>query len=124
MNKRAEGMPEAQAAGPVKPEKPGTNRKEKSKRSVIIYIATLFIVVFLFILLSYFVQQRNNSQISTLSERNATAQQNIENLQQENLQLKSDNTAFQERIANLEAQVADLQNQLGGQAQNGATSGS
>ncbi|MEL4107115.1 hypothetical protein AAFA46_09790 [Oscillospiraceae bacterium WX1] len=124
MNKRAEGMSEAQAADPVKPEKHETNRKEKSKRSVIIYIATLFIVVFLFILLSYFVQQRNNSQISTLSERNATAQHNIENLQQENLQLKSDNTAFQERIANLEAQVADLQNQLGGQAQNGATSGS
>lgn len=76
MNKRAEAT-----ARMIRVEKQGRSQKEKSKKSVYIYIAALFIVVLLFILLSYFIQQRNNSALQSLNEDKATAQQNIQDLQ-------------------------------------------
>lgn len=76
MNKRAEAT-----ARMIRVEKQGRSQKEKSKKSVYIYIAALFIVVLLFILLSYFIQQRNNSALQSLNADKATAQQNIQDLQ-------------------------------------------
>lgn len=93
-----------------------TDKKDNIRRSVYIYIATLFIVVLMFTLLSYFVQQRYNTGISSLTQRNATSQLNIERLQDENLRLREDNgndkkqlTELQEQVAALNKQLADLQ---------------
>lgn len=49
--------------------------KTRLKKSVYIYIAVLFGFVLLFILLSFFVQQRNNAVPHFLNEKTITAQQ-------------------------------------------------
>jgi uncharacterized membrane protein YvbJ len=89
-----------------------SEQKTASKKSVIIYIATLFLVVIFFIVLSYLINNRNSSQIDTLHQKNATAQQNIEDLQSENISLKDENAAYEIRLAELEEQVAGLEGEL------------
>lgn len=91
------------------PEKPCT---DKLRKSVYIYIATLFLIVMLFTVLSYFVQQRNNTEISSLNEKNASAQQNIENLQTTNQQLLKESTEDKKAITQLQDQVKTLKEQL------------
>lgn len=108
MKRRADTPSQSQPKKPDGDVKHGNARKEKSRKAVYIYIATLFGVVLIFILLSYFVQLRNNSEISTLYEKNATAQQNIENLQSTNLQLQTDNDSYKEKISELQDQINDL----------------
>jgi DNA repair exonuclease SbcCD ATPase subunit len=117
MVRRAEGIAQSpvdvEALDETTPEevlkKVGT---EKTRKSVYIYIATLFLVVLLFTLLSYFIQQRNNSEISSMNEKYATAQQNIENLQDTNLQLQSESDADKKQIADLQTQISGLEKQL------------
>ena len=89
-----------------------TDKKDNIRKSVYIYIATLFIVVLMFTLLSYFVQLRNNTEISSLTQRNATSQLDVENLQSENLRLQEENSADKKQLAALQAQVAELNKQL------------
>lgn len=108
MKRRADTPSQSQPKTPDGDLKQGNARKERSRKAVYIYIATLFGVVLIFILLSYFVQLRNNSEISTLYEKNATAQQNIENLQSTNLQLQTDNDSYKEKISDLQNQINDL----------------
>lgn len=107
MNRRAEGLSEvnADADGQVE-------QKAASKKSVYIYIATLFFVVIFFIVLSYLINDRNNSQIHTLNEKNVTAQQHVENLQSDNLQLHSENDAYEMKITEIEQQLAALKIEL------------
>ena len=93
-------------------EKQKNIKRLKSKRSVYIYIATLFVIVVLFILLSYFMQQRNNSELHTLNEKNATAQLNIENLQTAKLEIQAENDANKTKIAELEKQVSSLEDEI------------
>ena len=125
MIKRAEGLAISPAQGPAHAEPAGTTpaeeakqaaaraeRSAKSRKSVYIYIATLFLVVLLFTLLSYFVQQRNNSEISTLHQKNASAQMNIEDLQNANKQLKQEKEAGETQISALQGQLDDLKKQL------------
>lgn len=107
MNKKAEAL----AATGLETKKQENMQKAKSKKSVYIYIGALFIIVLLLILLSYFIQS-NNSELHSLNEKNATAQQNIENLQTMNLQLRADNDAFITKISDLEEQVGELQSQV------------
>lgn len=108
MNKKADSPSKPQTKKPDGDDKQGRARKEKSKKAVYIYIATLFGVVLISILLSYFVQLRNNSEISSLYEKNATAQQNIENLQNANLQLQKDNDSYKEMVTTLSDQINEL----------------
>ncbi len=109
MNKRADALAETG----IEFAKQEITNKEKSKKAVYMYVAVLFLIVILFTLLSYFIQQRNNSQLYTLNEKNATAQQNIENLQEMNLQLNTENDALQAKLSGLEAEIDDLERQLG-----------
>lgn len=108
MNKRADEQQKtsSDAAGDE------SAHKTKSRKSVYIYVATLFLVAFLFMLLSYFVQERNDSEMSTLHEKNVTAQEKIENLQDENIQLLSDNEAYQQQAADFNEQVEALESQV------------
>jgi peptidoglycan hydrolase CwlO-like protein len=111
MNKRADGI--ADTPGFISKEDSRTS-KANSKKAVFIYGATLLAVVLFFILLSYFIQQRNNSQITTLLEKNATAQQNLENLQNANLQLQTQNDKYTVTIEDLENKIAALELQIDG----------
>ena len=122
MMKRADGMAAFSQPGedPYKASRDGhaqedscADRKEKSKKSVYIYIATLFIVALLFTLLSYFVQQRNNTEINSLSRINATAQQNLENLLSDNLKLRSENDTDKKQISELKKKIDELEKQIG-----------
>ncbi len=108
MNKRAESLTETNKES----ESQIHEHKIATKRSVIIYIATLFLVVIFFIVLSYLINNRNNSQIHTLHEKNITAQQSIEDLQNENLELKSEKSLNEEKIEELEQKVSELESDL------------
>lgn len=110
MNKRADAITDTR----IENKKLENMKKTKSQKSVYIYIAALFIIVVLFILLSYFMQQRNNSTLSTLSEQNATAQQNIENLQTTNQQLQAENDIYEAKLTDLQTQIGQLEDQLEG----------
>lgn len=111
MNKRADACSQSLPEPPSGSGKQEKSKKEKSKKAVYIYIATLFAVVLFFILLSYFIQLRNNSEISALYEKNATAQQNIENLQNKNFQMQTDNDSYKEKISELQGQIEQIKQQ-------------
>jgi seryl-tRNA synthetase len=106
MHRRTEGLAQDEKACQT------SEKKASSKKSVIIYIATLFIVVLVFIVLSYLNSNRSSFQISTLHQKNATALQNIEDLQSENLLLKGEKAAFEEKLAELEQKAWELESQL------------
>lgn len=108
MNKRADEIVNTEKDAEIHQ----TNNKAKSKKSVYMYIASLFFIVFLFILLSYFIQQRNNSELHLLSEKNASAQQKIENLQADNLRLKDENLTYQQNVDEMEKQIEALEKQI------------
>lgn len=108
MNKRSDALAET---GSENKQKEHISRAQ-SKRSVYIYIGVLFVIVLLFILLSYFIEQRNNSELSTLNEKNATAQQNIENLQTLNLQLQAENETYKSQVSALEEQIDALEERI------------
>lgn len=86
--------------------------KAKTKKAVYIYITTLFLVVILFMTLSYFIQQRNNTEISALNEKNVSSEQRIVNLQEMNLALKNENGDYQKKIEELEQQIGSLQSEI------------
>lgn len=108
MRKRAEALTDPD----IEKEKQDNIKREKSKKSVYIYIAALFLIVLLFILLSYLMQQRNNSELHTLNEKNATAQLNIDNLQTTNMQLQEENGLYEAKVEDLEEQVGSLEKEI------------
>lgn len=108
MKRRAEALTEPD----IEKEKQDNIKIAKSRKSVYIYVAVLFLIVLLFILLSYLMQQRNNSELYTLNEKNATAQQNIENLQTTNIQLQDENGVYEARIKELEAKISSLEEKV------------
>lgn len=113
MNKETDTIPEKQLdAEGIETRKSENSKKATSRKSVYIYVSALFVVVLCFILLSYFVQQRNHSEITTLHEKNVSAQQKIENLQNSNLELTAENEAYNAQVAALEEQIADLEAQI------------
>ncbi|MDR3210123.1 MAG: hypothetical protein LBT36_05825 [Oscillospiraceae bacterium] len=82
-----------------------TPSRAQSRRAVIVYSAILLAVVLFFILLSYFIDRRNDHQIANMYAENAAAQTKIEKLQTDNITLLSDNAALQGRVAALELEV-------------------
>ncbi len=110
MKKRSEAVPIV-AEDPVEE----TRQEHGSGRSLTIYAVLLVIVVVLCIVLSYFIQNRNNRVIDTLNEQNISAQQKIENLQrtnvtltEENGSLKTENQQLRDRVSELETEVQDV----------------
>lgn len=96
MNRRADAASQSEKKVSDGNVKQRSDKKEKSKKAVYIYIATLFGVVLIFILLSYFIQLRNNSEASSKYEKNATAMQKT--LQYENIQLQTNNNSDKDMI--------------------------
>ncbi|MGE4484356.1 MAG: hypothetical protein AB7C97_04465 [Oscillospiraceae bacterium] len=124
-------MKRRNAETPVNPESgetPQEKPRDGQKYSVFMYITVMFTVVVCLILLSYFIQQRNNSEtIASLTQQHAefstTALQKIENLQDTNIELvekvdkyenqlsdlKQENTATKQLLTDTEAREEILQ---------------
>ena len=86
-------------------EKPRT--KKQSQESVIIYLVVLFTAVFLLILLSYFMHQRQNeAELTSLSDQHTEyrlrTEQSIAALQEENTRLKAELETANAKIEELE----------------------
>ncbi len=77
-----------------------------------LYLSALFVLVLMFMLLSYFTSQRNTTEINSLHEKNTAAQQRIENLQTNNMQLQDENKTYKDKINELEGQVSALQQEI------------
>ena len=68
------------------------------------YLVILFAAAFLLLLLAYFQQQRTNSETTDALKQSVSAVQSIENLMEDNKELR-------EKVEELETQVAQLQQQ-------------
>ena len=83
-----------------------TETSTSSKRAVLIYSVALFLVVVVFIAISYFINERGQDKVDALHEQQTTALQRIDTLRSENerLQTELDNGAA--RVVELEGELA------------------
>ena len=80
------------------------------KNALLRYIAILFAVAFLFVLLSLVMQMRDSrATISELNAASASALKNAETLQDDNRQLQEENAALKEEVESLQDQLEDAQ---------------
>ncbi len=90
------------------PEKTGLDETRKS--ALLRYVAILFAVAFLLVLLSMLGQMRDSkSAISELSQSSSSAIAKAEQLQEENLELTQDKKYLQQQVEQLTADVEALQ---------------
>ena len=95
----------------VQTEKTGLD--EKKKNALLRYIAVMFAVAFVFVLLSLIGQMRNSeATISQLSQSSTSALTKAEQLQDDNRALLESNAFLSGRIEELEKQQADLEKDL------------
>ena len=80
------------------------------KNALLRYIAILFAVAFLFVLLSLVMQMRDSrATISELNAASASALKNAETLQNDNRQLQEENAALKEEVESLQDQLEDAE---------------
>ena len=80
------------------------------KNALLRYIAILFAVAFLFVLLSLVMQMRDSrATISELNAASASALKNAETLQDDNRQLQEENAALKEEVESLRDQLEDAE---------------
>jgi len=95
----------------TQPEKTGLD--EKRKTALLRYVAIMFAVAFVFVLLSMFGQMRDSrSTISELNQSSSSALQRAEQLQSHNQELEKENAYLNGRIEELEQQLELLQKNL------------
>ena len=83
---------------------------DKKRNALLRYMAMLFGVAFLLVLLSFLIQMRDSRQtISDLNQSNASALQNAGKLQEENQMLTAANAELQEQLDQAQAAMGDLQ---------------
>lgn len=101
-NKETPGGGKAPKASP-KAEAPGPSPKQN--RALIIYVSLLFTVAFAFVLVSLFIQARNNTAaINNLTQSANNSLAHAEQLQEENRQLLEDNRRL---LAEMDAMKAE-----------------
>ena len=87
--------------------------RKKSEQSVIVYITILFSVVFLLILLSYFMHQRENeTTISNLQGEHIEYQQEILKIEDENKKLKEKLDKSEKNAEELKKEKSELSESL------------
>ena len=92
------------------PEEELTLLSNKKKNALVRYMAILFGVAFLLVLLSFLIQLRDSREtISDLSQANSSALQNAGKLQEDNQRLAGDNEALLRQIESLEAQLRETE---------------
>lgn len=79
---------------------PSGDRQKRSRPSILNYLAILFAVAFLLLLMAYFQQQRQNSETADALKRSESTVQSIQNVMAENEQLRA-------RVAELEKAEED-----------------
>ncbi len=80
---------------------------DQKKNALLRYMAILFGLAFLLVLLSFLIQMRDSREtISDLSQSNASALQNAGKLQDDNMSLLLENEELRERIASLETELS------------------
>mgnify|MGYP005761716887 CR=1 FL=1 len=85
------------------------------KNALLRYIAILFAVAFLFVLLSLVMQMRDSrATISELNAASASALKNAETLQDDNRQLQEENAALKEEVESLQDQLEDAESSSDG----------
>ena len=95
----------------VQPEK--TVLDERKKNALLRYVAIMFAVAFVFVLLSMFGQMRDSkSAISELNQSSSSALQKAEALQEHNQELEKENAYLAGRIEELEDQLEKLEQEL------------
>ena len=96
------------AAEPAKDRAPISDEK---RTALLRYMAILFGVAFLLVLLTFLIQLRDSKQtISELNKSNASALQNAGKLQDENQALTTAKLDLEDQVEELEAEVKDLTN--------------
>lgn len=86
---------------------------EKRKNALLRYVAIMFAVAFLLVLLSLIGQMRDSKNtISQLSQSSSSAVQKAEQLQDTNRVLEENNLLLKQDVKDLEAEVAALKAQL------------
>ncbi|NLB29861.1 MAG: hypothetical protein GX823_06560 [Clostridiales bacterium] len=75
------------------------------KKTVAIYSVALFIIVVVFIAISYLINQRGENKVEALSEQQTTALQRIDTLRSENERLQSELDESRARALELEAEL-------------------
>lgn len=100
--------PAEQTPAPEAPEK--APMEEGRKNALLRYIAILFAVAFLFVLLSLMMQMRDSrATISELNAASASALKNAEKLQSDNESLRTENADLKEQVELLEEEKAQLE---------------
>ena len=83
---------------------------DEKRTALLRYMAILFGVAFLLVLLTFLIQLRDSKQtISELNKSNASALQNAGKLQDENQALSTANATLEGQVEDLESQVEDLE---------------
>ena len=76
-----------------------------SRRTIILNASALFVVVVIFITLSYFINSRGDNEVLALNEQNTTALQKVESLRMETERLGGENAELSARIEELEDEL-------------------
>ena len=86
---------------------------DKRKNAMLRYIGIMFVVAFLFVLISMLSELRTSeATITELNQSSTSAIQKAEQLQDNNRQLETDNAYLTGRIEELEKQIEDLELEL------------
>jgi len=86
---------------------------EKKKTALLRYVAIMFAVAFVFVLLSLFGQMRNSkTAISELNQSSTSALQKAEQLQERNQELEKENAYLTGRLEELENQLEAMEQNL------------
>lgn len=95
---------------PAATEPTRTPISDEKRTALLRYMAILFGVAFLLVLLTFLIQLRDSKQtISELNKSNASALQNAGKLQDENQALSAANATLEVQVEDLESQVEDLE---------------
>lgn len=85
----------------------------KKKNALVRYMAILFGVAFLLVLLSFLIQMRDSREtISDLSQANSSALQNAGKLQEDNQKLAQDNAALAQQIETLQTELRETEDRV------------
>lgn len=106
--KQKEAAPSAQerTAKPATPEK---KQENGHSASVFTYLAILFAVAFLLLLLAYFIQQRNNSVAMEGLRDSISSFESLDALLDENRSLREENELLEQQLETLQGEHAQLQ---------------
>ena len=86
---------------------------EKRKAALLRYLGIMFVVAFLFVLLSLFGELRSNkATILELNQSSTSALNKVEQLQNDNQALETDNAYLEGRIEELEKQLSEAEDAL------------